>query len=93
MVEQDEFEAEVLAAGQLIAGEIARLIAKAELGPEIVIAALADVTGELAAAVAMGSGANGAEVLREMADRVLRSGSAYYGSLRGQAAMPPSGHA
>jgi hypothetical protein len=90
--EQDELEAQFQTATEELQGAVMRLFQDSDIHPQLVVLALARVTGEVGAGAALAGGQDPEELLGELAEVVRRAGRGFREMLEAEA-MPTAGNA
>jgi hypothetical protein len=90
--ERDELEAQLRTAMEGLRRAAVRLLQNGEVHPQLVVLALARVTGEVGAGTALASGQDPEELLGDLADAVRQAGREFREVLEA-GAMPTAGNA
>ena len=90
--EQQELEAQMQAATEMVEGVIHRMLSAGEIHPQLIVFAVARVAGGITAAVALAGSEDLEKMLGDVADVVHQAGRAYHDVLRAEM-MPVAGNA
>ena len=90
--DQDELKEQLRITMKAVQRAVVRLLKDDEAHPQLVLLALARVTGETGAAAALASGENPAAVLDELAEVVRQAGREFHEVVQAEA-MPTAGNA
>jgi hypothetical protein len=90
--EQEELEAQLRTAMEGLQRAVMRLFQDGEVHPHLVVLALARVTGEVGAGVALAGGQDPEELLADLAGVVRQAGREFHEELQAEA-LPTAGNA
>jgi hypothetical protein len=89
---QHELEAQLETAMEGLQRAVVRLLQEGEVHPQLVVLALARVTGEVGAGTALAGEQDPEKLLGELAEVVRQAGREFY-EIRAAGTMPPAGNA
>ena len=90
--EQQELEAQMQAATEMVEGVIHRMLHAGEIHPQLIVLAVARAAGGLTAAAALAGNQDVEQMLGDVADVMHQAGRTYHDALRDEM-MPVAGNA